>query len=187
MRHSAPFPIITPNTLLLAHPSLRDPNFSKTVLFLTAHDEEHGSIAFVLNRPTHCTLGEILDADFRLSPLSHLPVFFGGPVATQEIIFASFQQSPQSSKIIAHFRLDIEEVLRASTDPSITLRVFLGYSGWSSGQLAQEFTTNSWLTSPPNPEVIQSLQSPTLWSEIVSTFGPWFKVMALAPDDPSKN
>ena len=64
--------------LLLAHPALRDPNFRRTVILLSAHDAD-GAMGVVLNRALDRQLGE-LNPSFALGPLAGVPVYAGGPV-----------------------------------------------------------------------------------------------------------
>ena len=63
-------------SLLLAHPSLRDDNFKRTVILIASHDSE-GAMGVVLNRPLEKQLGELND-EFAQSPLSQVPLFAGG-------------------------------------------------------------------------------------------------------------
>ena len=72
--------------LLLAHPNLRDPNFRRTVLFLSSHDREEGAHGLVINRPTDIDLEALfnrIDLKLEIEPLLHVPVYFGGPVQTE--------------------------------------------------------------------------------------------------------
>ena len=59
-------------TLLLAHPSMRDPNFRRSVVLMSAHNAE-GAMGVVLNRPLHKRLGE-LSGEFALGPLASVPL-----------------------------------------------------------------------------------------------------------------
>ena len=47
------------NHFLIAMPTLDDPNFSRTVTFVCAHNEE-GAMGIVINRPLNIELGEVL-------------------------------------------------------------------------------------------------------------------------------
>jgi len=73
--------------LLLAHPALRDPNFRRTVILLSAHGDE-GAMGVVLNRRLDKQLGE-LNSEFALGPLAGVPVYAGGPVDPQQLIIVS--------------------------------------------------------------------------------------------------
>ena len=73
------------NHLLVAMPSLRDPNFAGTVVYITGHDEK-GSRGFVINRQTELMLSDVLEQSKVIAKGSpRLPdrVFIGGPVDPQ--------------------------------------------------------------------------------------------------------
>src|SRR3954469_11144112 len=84
-------------SLLLAHPSLRDPNFRRTVILMSVHNPE-GAMGVVLNRPTSRRLGEIND-EFSVGPLASVPVFEGGPVETEQVILAAWQAHEDGFKL----------------------------------------------------------------------------------------
>ena len=75
--------------LLVAHPNLRDPNFRKTVLFLSAHDSQQGARGLVLNRPTNQSLTDFLP-DHELDALGKIPVYLRRPVGAHELTIVSF-------------------------------------------------------------------------------------------------
>ena len=68
--------------VLLADPSLTDPHFRRTVLFLNGHSSVVGAEGYVLNRPLGKTVGE-LTLSMETPDLKEVPVFVGGPVATE--------------------------------------------------------------------------------------------------------
>src|SRR6202046_3726057 len=89
---------------LVAHPNLRDPNFRKTVLFLSAHDNEQGAHGLVLNRPMNKCLTDFLP-DHELDALGEIPVYLGGPVGAQELSIVSFDWVEGNAKITFHSQL----------------------------------------------------------------------------------
>src|SRR4051794_18203494 len=122
--------------LLIAAPSLLDPNFKRTVVLIAQHTEE-GAMGLVLNRPSETT---VLDA---VPPLTALAgddaiVWSGGPVEPGGVIvLAEFDEAEVSAELIFG---DVG-FMSADSDPDeIALavrraRVFAGYAGWSAGQL----------------------------------------------------
>ena len=70
--------------LLLAHPTLKEANFSRTVILMSAHSAE-GAMGVVLNRPMGKRLGE-LQGDFALGPLAGVPLCNGGPVEQKQLV-----------------------------------------------------------------------------------------------------
>jgi putative transcriptional regulator len=85
-----------------------------------------------------------------------------------------------------HVPLDEAERLAAAQDH--TVRGFVGSAGWSAGQLEGELAQSTWLVRKADREnVLEVERAPLIWRELTGTFGPWFKMVAEAPDDPSMN
>ena len=186
MREFGPSSISLTGSLLIAHPGLRDPNFCKTVLFLSTNDADEGSFGLTLNRPSGRTVADLLPGR-DLGALASVPVFLGGPVSTDQLIFASFKWHPQTQRMECRHHLVIDEAEQALAEDSATVRAFVGYAGWSKGQLEGELAQRSWLVQKPAREMLELERCPRLWREITSTFGPWFQLVAEAPDEPGKN
>lgn len=173
-------------TLLVSHPNLLDPNFRRTVVFVASHLAHEGSLGFVLNRPAGRTVGDLLPTE-DLGHLGKVPVFIGGPVGTDELIFTSFLFNPASKAMECRHHLPAKEALAAATTGQGTVRAFLGYSGWSKGQLEAEIAQNGWLLGQASREALRMSRCSTLWRETTSAFGPWFQFAAEAPEDPALN
>ena len=101
--------------ILLSHPNLKDPNFYKSVVFLSAHPEESGSIGVILNRPMNRTLEE-LDDQFKGNPYGSIPVYEGGPVEKDKIIVAAWEWMKESSSFKLYFGIDLEKVDNLAKD-----------------------------------------------------------------------
>ena len=173
-------------SLLVAHPCLLDPNFRKTVLLISTNDAEEGSFGLTLNRPSGRLVRELL-AGKDLGPLGRVPVFLGGPVATDQLVFASFRWHEETERLECRHHLVIEEAVEVVEDETTIVRAFVGYAGWSKGQLEAELAHRSWLVQKAPREVLDLDRCPTLWREITSSFGPWFQLLAEAPDELSQN
>ena len=173
-------------SLLIAHPSLSDPNFRKSVLFISANDSQDGSFGLTLNRPAGRTVGELLP-DRPLGSLGSVPVFLGGPVSSDQLIFAAFKWHEESERLECNHHLVIEEAEKCLRDDSAIVRAFVGYAGWSKGQLEGELAQRAWLMRKAAPEALELDRCPTLWREMTSSFGPWFQLAAEAPEDLSLN
>jgi putative transcriptional regulator len=173
-------------SLLIAHPSLLDPNFRRSVLFLSTSDPAEGSFGLTLNRPAGRTVVELLP-DQTLGNLGQVPVFVGGPVSTDELIFASFKWHDQSQRMECKHHLLIDDAKKAMHDEWTIVRAFIGYAGWTKGQLEGELAQRAWLVQKPEPAALELDKCPTLWRDITSSFGPWFRLVAEAPDDLSQN
>src|SRR3954463_668036 len=77
-------------SLLVAHPSLLDPNFRRTVLFISAHDAEDGALGVILNRPLDKHVSDLVGED-PPAGLADVPGFLGGPVGRNHLMFAAFE------------------------------------------------------------------------------------------------
>jgi len=174
-------------SFLIAHPGLMEPNFRRTVLILPDHTPTEGSFGLILNRPTGRVLGELL-ADKPLGRLARIPVLSGGPVSPEQLILATFHWHPQTRLLECRHHIPIEEAELLAAKQHHTVRAFAGYSGWSAGQLEGELAQRSWLVRKADQEdVLETARASLVWRDLTGTFGPWFKMVAEAPDDPSLN
>ncbi len=188
------------HSLLVAHPSLRDPNFRRAVLYLTAHTADAGAFGLILNRPLGSTAAEVLPNHEQQEILGRIPVYLGGPVGQDQLSFAEVgwkTEGTRAGKGTLHFQhnLSLEEVgARLDTEnpagPVVErLRAIVGYAGWAAGQLEAELDQNAWVVVKPQSAFF--IEKPSLeeklWFRIMSSLGPAFKLLAAAPDDPSLN
>ncbi|MGA3008601.1 MAG: YqgE/AlgH family protein [Opitutaceae bacterium] len=169
--------------LLLAHPGMRDPNFGRTVVLMSAHDSA-GAMGVVLNRPLGKHLGE-LNGEFALGALSDVPVFKGGPVKTGQLLLAAWQFRPDGFKL--YFGIEPVKAEQLRSDEGLQLRAFLGYSGWSGGQLENELKHNTWIVTPVSGDLLQQAQGVELWRTVLGGMGPEWKLLAGEPEDPATN
>ncbi len=173
-------------SLLVAHPNLLDPSFRKAVVFVASHDDK-GALGFILNRPTGRTVGEIIPGEEALGPVAHLPVYLGGPVGRNQIVICIFREEPDGSGVTCSHNVSASDVEEFLTDGNSLVRAFIGYSGWSGGQLENEIEHDSWLVRQPAPGMVSEPDDGSLWSKIMSSLGAWGKFQAGAPDDLSLN
>lgn len=83
--------------------------------------------------------------------------------------------------------LMLSDAREAFEDEETVVRAFVGYGGWSKGQLEGELAQKAWLVAKPTHDVLATRRCTTLWRELTSSFGPWFRLVAEAPDDPTVN
>ncbi len=170
-------------SLLLAHPVLRDPNFRRTAVLMSTHGPE-GAMGVVLNRPLGKKLGE-LKGDFALGPLSPTPIFTGGPVQTEQLILAAWQAREDAFQL--HFGIDPEKAVQMLAEESTRLRAFLGYAGWSAGQLESEIESGTWIIASPPPDLFERPMQESLWRYLLANEGEQWRLLADEPDEPGKN
>lgn len=183
MRESGPQkPLSLAGSLLVAHPNMLDPNFRRTVLFISAHDPDDGAIGVIINRPLDKNVADLV-TEKPPENLADVPVFFGGPVGNNQLMLAAFEwQKGEGLKLNQH----VLDALEPATDGH-TVRAFLGYAGWSAGQLEAEMKQRVWIVQKPTRAALKSERLSRLWFDIMNQLGPWYRMLAAAPDDPSLN
>lgn len=185
-RHSSgETPAALAGSLLLAHPALKDPNFRRSVILLSAHDA-NGAMGVVLNRPLGRRLGQ-LNAEFALSPLAAVPLFQGGPVQTEQLLLCAWRPSPDQTGFQLMFGIDPEKAIELMEQDGTTLRAFLGYAGWSGGQLESELAQNTWVVTPLVSKLLEDKPDDNLWREILKELSDDWTLLVDEPDDPSLN
>lgn len=170
-------------SLLLAHPILKDPNFRHTAVLMSTHGPE-GAMGVVLNRPTGQNLGD-LKGEFALGALASTPIFTGGPVQTDQLILAAWQAHEDSFQL--HFGIDPEKAEEMLKDEATRLRAYLGYSGWSKGQLEQELKGGAWIVASPPADLFERPMQEGLWKGLLSEEGQEWRLLIDEPEEPGKN
>lgn len=174
-------------SLLIAGPSLWDPNFRRTVVLVGHHDGE-GAVGVVLNRATEVEVAQAAP------PLASLVgpgdrVFVGGPVQPQAAVVVADFEHPERAEVVAFGTIGF---LPDAAEPEELgalrrARVFAGYAGWGPGQLERELEEGSWLPEPARPDDVFTERPEELWSRVVRRKGPRYRLMATMPLDPSVN
>ncbi len=164
--------------LLVATPALADPNFSRTVVLLVDDDDE-GSLGVVLNRPTGLEVAE-------LSPA------LAGVAAAPEVVFAGGPVSPEVTVCLAAARAEglcSWTVLDPAAPPQLPgpVRLYQGYAGWGSGQLAAEIGVGAWWVAPPLPADLVDPRPAQLWRTVLRRQPPPRGWVSTLPTDPTLN
>lgn len=175
--------------LLVASPALLDPNFRRSVVLIADHDEETGAMGVVLSRPSETAVAEAVPV---LEPLVEdgAVVHVGGPVDDLAIVVVAEFDDPDDAAMVLfdgvgfmHGDAEPEEVAAATT----RARIFVGYAGWSPGQLEAELEEESWLVLDADPSDVFAESSEDLWSTVLSRQGGPLALLARMPPDPSLN
>ena len=152
---------------LLAMPGLSDTNFSRTVIYICAHNSS-GAVGFILNRPQSISFSELMiqleliqpdDAPTLPRAALELNVQAGGPVETGRgfVLHSDDYHSDATLPVSEELSLTATvDILRAITEDRGPKRatMMLGYSGWGAGQLENEVSANGWLTCPAVDDII---------------------------------
>jgi len=188
MRHfgDEPLPRSFAGSLLVAHPNMLDPNFRRTVLFISEHEPNKGALGVIINRPLDRQVADLV-SDTPPAGLAEVPVFLGGPVEKNQLMFAAFEWQKGKGLELNH-NVAFEAANDGAVEKNlVTICAFVGYAGWGAGQLESELKQKAWLLQKANPSVLQLDRLPNLWFDIMRSLGPWYKMLAAAPDDPSLN
>ena len=173
-------------SLLVAHPNMLDPNFRRAVLFISEHNPGEGALGVIINRPLDRQVADLVTEE-PPAGLAEVPVFLGGPVGKNQLMFAAFEWQ-QNGELKLNHDVGLKETTdTASEKKIIKVCAFVGYAGWGAGQLESEMKQKAWLIQKASPSVLKIDRLPNLWFDIMRTLGPWYKMLAAAPDDPSLN
>eukprot|EP01037_Dinobryon_pediforme_P022315 gene22315-23437_t len=157
---------------LIAMPSMQDPIFGGTVVYLCEHNQ-NGALGVVINKPTDMTMDVLFDRiNLKLEIIHDSPsaaplvyrsqVMFGGPVQVERgfVLHTAQTQFSSTLQVTEGIALttskDVLEAVANGDGPSQVL-VSLGCSGWSAGQLEGELARNGWLTVKADPAIIFDL------------------------------
>jgi putative transcriptional regulator len=185
MSHDLSTPHEYSGQLLLAAPSLRDPNFSRSVIFLAAHSSDEGAFGYILNRPLNQRVADLMP-DAELGPLGNAPVFMGGPVSADKLAFASLRWSKARRELRIQTHLSVDDALHEMS-LGRAVRGFVGYSGWGEGQLEKEMKLRSWITTAPEKHVLTTRHPDSLWRDVLQSMGPLFGLIAGMPEKAELN
>lgn len=161
--------------LLLAAPRLGDPNFEHTVVLLARHDDE-GALGWVVNGKALPAVHELLLTAGLVPEGVTLEgkgawarsARVGGPVsgATGWVLYRR-EEAPWPGEIAVDEDLAITgdmDALRALMHtPTTDFRLFLGYAGWSAGQLEGEIREGVWLPTDVDLSVVLDEEPGALW------------------------
>jgi putative transcriptional regulator len=175
--------------ILVSEPYLPDPNFDRTIVLLCEHNEE-GSFGFVLNKPSEAAVNEVLN-DIKSYPGK---VYVGGPVQQDTLHFIHRYPALEDSVEIAegifwggNFDRLVFHLQTKQIGPE-DVKFFVGYSGWSQGQLEEEMEMDSWIvTDKVTEELIFETNPKVMWQKVLKNMGGRFSVYSNYPADPRLN
>ena len=175
--------------LLVSEPYLPDPNFERTIILLCEHNEE-GTVGFVLNKPSLSKLGELIKD---LSSLENI-VCMGGPVQQDTLHYIHRCPGVDGAVEISekiYWGGEFEQLIAKLESHQLRhedIKFFLGYSGWSPGQLDEEIKVNSWIVSDlVSEDLIFETTEEEMWRKTLKRMGGRFSMYSNYPVDPSMN
>ncbi len=174
--------------LLIASPTLLDPNFSRTVVLIAAHDRD-GALGLVLNRPSELL---VADAVEHLAPLcsDYERLYVGGPVEPGAVIVLAEFADPSLAALLIDGDLGLPNIEASAEllDGSVRrARCFAGHSGWGPGQLDAELEQEAWIVEGLAADDPWVEADAAMWSRVLERKGGEYALVARMPVDPSVN
>ena len=172
--------------LLIAGPSLLDPNFWRTVVLVVEHNEE-GALGLVLNRPSETVVSDAVPELDDLIGGDQL-LYIGGPVQPAAVVVLARFEDPSDSALIAFDDIGV----LGSGEPTesagvIEGRAFVGHAGWGAGQLDAEIERGDWILESARRGDAFSDSPRDLWASVLTRKGGSYALVARMPPDPSWN
>lgn len=178
--------------LLVASPTLRDPNFARTVVLILDHDHT-GTLGVVLNRPLEVEVRDVLP-DWTGDVSEPSSLFGGGPVATDSALAIGVLTSADDEAPLGWRAMygrvglvDLDTPVEVLTGALTGLRIFAGYAGWSPGQLEDEIAEGSWLVVDGADDDLVTESPVDLWAQVLRRQPGNIRLLSTCPEDPSQN
>jgi putative transcriptional regulator len=176
--------------LLIAGPTLQDPNFVRTVVLVGEHNDE-GALGVVLNRPSDTSVGEAVP-DLEDLTGDDDPVYVGGPVQPSAVlVLAEYLTPAEAPQLVTgdvgFLALEQDEDDHTDGGSLRRARVFAGYAGWGPGQLESELERDDWIIVESESDDVFDEDAPTLWSRVLERQGGHLRLLSRMPLDPSTN
>ncbi len=170
--------------VLLAEPFMLDPNFKRSGGILCEHGDE-GTIGFIMNKPIKMNVDDLIE-DF---PEFTSEVLFGGPVQTDTIHYVHnvgdlLEDSVRVTQTL-YWGGDFEKLkflISSNLIKPHNIRFFIGYSGWSEGQLYDELNLGSWVVTDMDPNYLFKTDPDAMWQQAMENKGSTFGVIAQIPE-----
>lgn len=161
--------------VLIAMPSMRDPRFAQSVIFVCAHTAE-GAMGVVLNRPRKSPDFTELLKQLGIEPSPprrEIRMGTGGPVEDNRgFVLHSPDWSAEGSmavdnKYVLTANLEVLQAIASGGGPERGFLV-LGYAGWAPGQLDEEIRQNAWLSAPADAALVFDANFSTKWQRALA-------------------
>ncbi len=177
--------------ILISEPFLCDHVFGRSVILLVDYTE-NGVVGLVLNKPLPISLNEVLDdfKDYRES----IPICKGGPLSMDTLFYLhTFRDVRDAIPLEDGVCLngDFNEIkarMRQGEEEEGGIRFFLGYSGWTYGQLEKEIDENTWIVGEGNREnLMDEKNASCMWQNVMSGLGGKYRMWSRFPQVPIMN
>ena len=174
--------------VLIAEPFLPGDYFSRSTVLLVQCSAD-GDVGFILNKPTDLRIKDL----FKGFPDMDFNAFLGGPVSVDKLFFLHTLGDKVPDSLQINDRLYwsgdfdyLTSLLKAGLVEEDEVRFFLGYSGWSAGQLEAEIADHSWVVVEPSVESILESDE-NFWTESLKSIGGNATLWQNFPENPEFN
>jgi putative transcriptional regulator len=175
---------------LISEPFLPDPNFERSVVLICENSHE-GTFGLVLNKGTDILLEDVLEETIPFTGTLNV----GGPVEQNTLHFIHRLDQPIEGSVEIGKGLywsgnfeQVKALVLSGAANEDHIKFFLGYSGWSEGQLREELDRQSWFVKPAaTVRQVFDLEEEALWQSILKDMGGKYKVFSNYPIDPRLN
>ena len=179
--------------LLVAVPTLSDPNFARAVVLVLDHDGD-GAVGVILNRPSDTEVPDRLP-EWRALAAEPGVVFVGGPVGLDSAIGLARTAGATPPAATSSFAPLLGPIgtVDLGSDPAVVgpaiaaVRVFAGYAGWAAGQLDAEIEAGDWIVLDAVPEDVFTGEPGELWRTVLRRQGGKLAALSRFPPDLSMN
>ncbi len=166
--------------VLIASPHLEDPYFSRSIIYICAHDET-GTVGVIVNhRLGMLTCKDLLIFKDKQNILEgkKFPLLFGGPVNTDMLIALSMQdrrsikEARDEEDITIH--MDVGKFFKDKIKKKIITKKFLlikGVTAWDSQQLEEEIADNCWFVLPATSDIVFAPRGKDKWPDLMKQLG----------------
>jgi len=175
--------------ILISEPFLPDTFFNRTIVYLADHNAE-GSVGLILNKKLEIKVCDAISGFDKWKEL----LYMGGPVNPDTLYYLhNLGETIPKSVLVSeniYWGGDIDHIRRMIRNGRIMnsqIRFFLGYSGWSAGQLENELKENSWVIAKIKPEIIFDSQSADSWKKVLRGLNKKYRMWADFPESPEMN
>ena len=175
------------NQLLIAMPSMEDPNFKSTVTLICEQNDD-GALGIIINRPLTLRLSGLFDqlsVESADSAAANNPVMAGGPVGTERgfVLHGKDHRFENTLAVSEDIQLtlsrDVIDAMAMGDGPEKSL-VAIGYAGWESGQLEEEMLSNTWLNVTATSELVFDTPFDQRWNSAARLLG--IDMASISPD-----
>ena len=175
--------------ILISEPFLPDTFFNRTIIYLTDHSPQ-GSVGFILNKKLDLNISSAISGFESFDESLNM----GGPVApdTLHYLHNLGELVPNSVPVAGNvfWGGDIDKIRELIGDGIIHqshIRFFLGYSGWSAGQLERELKENSWVIASVKSDIVMNSRGEDTWKRVLRSLKKKYRIWADFPDSPEMN